>query len=379
MGKINKIRNLYRSMHSKRDPNFFVFGSWWGNKFADNPKYLFLYMLSQGKTVMWVTKSETVLQDMKCQGYPVCMADSEEGIRACSTAKYIIYCTGTADVNENYIGGAVLINLWHGIPLKKIMYDDKINNSHRSLKSRGWDVVSYLPFKNRYIATTSDRVTEIYKHAFRMDRSHLLQWGQPRNDCFFDGSLNRREYSDIAYDKLIVYMPTHRNEGKTPIEIDKIFDLKKLNALCAKHNALFLIKKHYYHSSERADFTAFPYIIDCTSEQLDTQELLFNADCLITDYSSCYIDYLLLKRPILFYAYDYKDYLLNDREMYFNFEDVTPGPKSYEFAQFEIELEKTLSGQDEWGKRRTEITDLFYDRANQGRVSPSIVEKMRKL
>ena len=40
------------------------------------------------------------------------------------------------------------------------------------------------------------------------------------------------------------------------------------------------------------------------------------ADCLVTDYSSCCVDYALLNRPIVFYVPDEEDYLsyssLND-------------------------------------------------------------------
>lgn len=366
-------------MAKKRKKDFYVFGSWWGNKFADNPKYLYLYMLSQGKNVMWVTKNEAVRREMTCAGYPVCMADSPEGIKACSTAKYIIYCTSTADVNEYYIGGAVLINLWHGIPLKKIMYDDEINNTHKTVKAIIWDMVSYLPYKKRYIVATSDKVSEIYEHAFRVDQSHLLKWGQPRNDCFFDGNLKLKRYSSLNYEKLCVYMPTHRNEGKTSIDIASIFDLRKLNEICEQNKTLFLIKKHYYHNQEITDLSEYPFVIDCTTEQLDTQELLYNADCLITDYSSCYIDYLLLDRPIIFYAYDYQQYLQKDREMYFEFDAVTPGPKAYDFASFIDAIEKVISGQDKWMESRHEIINLFYDKANQNMVAPDIAKKMKNL
>lgn len=379
MNKLKKVVCVFLSMTKRRKDNYYVFGSWWGNKFADNPKYLYLHMFSQGKNVMWVTKNEAVLNEMARAGYPVCMADSPEGIKACATAKYIIYCTGTADVNEYYIGGAVLVNLWHGIPLKKIMYDDNVNSTHKKLKSKIWDAITYLPYKKKYVVATSETVADIYEHAFRINRDHLPVWGQPRNDCFFDGSLTRKRYSYQNYEKLCVYMPTHRNEGKTSIDIDKIFDLDRLNEICKQNKTLFLIKKHYYHAQEITDLSEYPFIIDCTTEQLDTQELLYNADYLITDYSSCYIDYLLLNRPIIFYAYDFQHYLLDDREMYFEYEKVTPGSKAYDFTSFLVAFEKVISGQDEWKMARHDIVNLFYNEENQNLVSPNIAQKINNL
>src|SRR5690606_5765020 len=42
---------------------------------------------------------------------------------------------------------------------------------------------------------------------------------------------------------------------------------------------------------------------------VDVYPLLRSVDVLITDYSSGWFDYLILDRPILFYAYDLEDYL----------------------------------------------------------------------
>lgn len=72
---------------------------------------------------------------------------------------------------------------------------------------------------------------------------------------------------------------------------------------------------------------------------MDIQELLMDTDLLITDYSSTYIDYLLLDRPMVFYDFDYQDYLRTDREMYYDYDDVTPGYKAETFGQLLDELD----------------------------------------
>ena len=36
---------------------------------------------------------------------------------------------GISDVNHTFMGRAVFLNLWHGVPLKKVGYDDdKVKN-----------------------------------------------------------------------------------------------------------------------------------------------------------------------------------------------------------------------------------------------------------
>ena len=50
------------------------------------------------------------------------------------------------------------------------------------------------------------------------------------------------------------------------------------------------------------------------------------SDLLVTDYSSVFFDYANLKRPMLFYAYDYEHYRDNLRGFYFDLEKDAPGP-----------------------------------------------------
>lgn len=54
---------------------------------------------------------------------------------------------------------------------------------------------------------------------------------------------------------------------------------------------------------------------------IDVQELMFISNVLITDYSSCFVDFLMLNRPVLFYHYD--DYENNDNEVYLNSKDLS--------------------------------------------------------
>lgn len=376
--KVCKMIALYKSMFVKKE-DLYVFGSWWGNKFADNPKFLYLNFLKKGLNAVWITKSEEIFVSMSRKRLPVLMAGSKEGIACCQKAKFAFFCTSIEDIDEYHIGGAYLINLNHGIPLKKIVYDDTVNNSHRTLKVRARSFLTAIPYRKSYIVSTSEKISKIYTSAYRKDMNHILQWGQPRNDCMFDGTLKHIQYEDVTYDKLILYMPTHRNEGATEIKINEILDLKRLNTFCEENNVIFVIKKHYYHRDELTDMKGYSRIFDYTQTVCDTQELLYNADVLITDYSSCYIDYLLLDRPILFYSYDLDNYLENDREMYFDYEEVTPGPKVVDFDSFMNCLSDLQNGFDTYKGERARVKRIFYSPDNDGPVSTKIIKSLFKL
>ncbi|MGL6024324.1 MAG: CDP-glycerol glycerophosphotransferase family protein, partial [Cetobacterium sp.] len=49
-------------------------------------------------------------------------------------------------------------------------------------------------------------------------------------------------------------------------------------------------------------------------------------DILITDYSSVFFDFAILKKPMIFYPYDFEKYRDDDRGFYFPYEETVPGP-----------------------------------------------------
>lgn len=380
MGKFKKLFKVsisYISCLSFRNKNKIIFGAWFGNKFADNSKYLFKSMLLDNRIrAIWITKNINIYNEMQKEGYEVYMHNSIKGIYHQLTASKYFTCTGKDDVAYYLLGNAKHIELWHGIPLKKIMYDDNINNNHKNDDENNLlkKIIKGPESKRLVVVSTSNKISEIYGSAFRIEKDKILQIGQPRNDVFFNNNIEDysfpKEYKDK---KVILYMPTHRKEGKVEFNINKILDLKKINELCKKNNAVFLIKKHYYHSNEKINLDDFSNIKDITNEEYDSQMLLKYTDILITDYSSCYIDYLLLDRPIIFYNFDYDDYLKTDREMYFDYESVTPGNKVNNYEELEIEIRDLLNNSDSFSEERTKVRNLFYDKENQKIVSNKFI------
>lgn len=76
-----------------------------------------------------ITKNESVCRKVRELGYEAYMFDSFKGILMQLRAKYVVVCNGISDVNHTFMGRAVFLNLWHGVPLKKVGYDDdKVKN-----------------------------------------------------------------------------------------------------------------------------------------------------------------------------------------------------------------------------------------------------------
>ena len=375
---------MYLSMIVPKNKKMMIFGAWMGRKYDDNPKYLFEYVVRNRQDIkaIWITEDKEIFFRLKEEGLPVCLSNTIKAKYLALRAKYVCTATGRIDIgskNVKYLGNSYYINLWHGIPLKKIMYDDEysiVNNNTFHNKIR--DLLDKIPFRHYYVVSTSKKIGEIYKSAFKVSEDQVLQLGQPRNDCFF---LNYENQYTKRFQgkKIILYMPTHRNEGKVHIKLDDIFNLEQLNTICKSSEAVFLVKKHFYHGGEKDITVGYDAIFDITNEITESQTLLDAADILITDYSSCYIDYLLLNRPIIFYNYDIENYKKNDRQMYFEYELVTPGKKCVNYSQLATELINLMNGEDGFKEERIKVRNLFYDPEVQGVVSSKIVDELLKI
>lgn len=381
-----KILITYLSMLSLRSRKIYVFGAWYGEKFSDNSKYLFLEAIKDKSiTSVWITKNKGIYIFMKKFGFKVYMYNSLKGVYYQLKASVYFTCVSRKDINALLIGNATRINLWHGVGLKKILSDNKINKTKkgnginafiRKIKKN----VKRFPYRKEYILSTSDTMSKIFSGAFRRNIEKIWQLGQPRNDIFFDDTLELESFSiKEPGKKLILYMPTHRNEGKTSMFLESILDLRLLNEFCRENNVLFVIKKHFYHSTEKENLNSYTNVKDITQTEYDSQQLLKHTDILITDYSSCYVDYLLLDRPVIFYNYDHESYVLNDRDLYFDYNTTTPGEKVKNFKELYTALEKVLiEGIDPFAEYRQFVKNIFYSEDNQKKVGKKILEYVKE-
>jgi CDP-glycerol glycerophosphotransferase (TagB/SpsB family) len=83
---------------------------------------------------------------------------------------------------------------------------------------------------------------------------------------------------------------------------------------------------------------------------------------LISDYSSCYIDYLALDRPVILYAYDMEDYLSKERNIFIPFSENKVGAIVKTRKEFSEALRNVCN---DWAdvihkEGRKELKDKFF-------------------
>jgi len=383
LGTVKRIP-LLLSQLSVRSQNIYIFGAWYGEKFSDNSRAMYLYALEHsGKKCFWICKNKQLYTRLKQAGLPVLRVYSPKGIYYQLRAGVAFSTTGIVDFCRELMGGCTHVELWHGIGGKKVGFDDKFFcETALSPRCRFYAWLEKRALGKRYFIAPSPEMKRIFQSAFRIKDDHFIYAGQPRNDMFYDKDYPMQTISreEFGGKKILLYMPTHRKEGAQQMDIAQLLDLAALDSFCKTHNAVFLIKKHFYHGAEKEHLEAYPNIIDITNRSVDANELLMIADCLISDYSSCVTDYLLLDRPVFYYCFDYQEYVAQDRELYWPFDMITPGPRVEKFPELLEELEQTLvRGQDAYSAERKRVRDMFYAPENQAPAAQKILASVQQM
>ncbi|WP_188454986.1 CDP-glycerol glycerophosphotransferase family protein [Virgibacillus oceani] len=356
--------------------NLVVFGGESGQGFRGNTKYIFLEMVKNPNLkCVWISKNNSVISELTQRGFTAYKHHSWKGITAQLRAKLVIHSHSiNDDFSKSFLGGAISYSTWHGVGLKKVWGANKNTFSYKILHETSWLrrtfgklVVKTNQAKTNYVVSTSPAVSSYYPETFLVPKENVLELGQVRNDVFFNDSEEDLTIPDwIKNEKIIMYMPTHRKFGKLETDINLVFDFQGLNGYCSQAGYKFLVKRHMYSTGQVP--TIYENIIDISNESYDPQLLLKYTDMLVTDYSSCYTDYLLLDRPVLFYSYDLDVYLKKSNEMYFNYFDVTPGSKVINFPKLLEEIKLNTEEPDIYKTERDRVLNVFYSKENQVEV-----------
>jgi len=160
----------------QKDKNLWVFGSWFGEKFADNSKYLFLYVKEYHPEIrpIWLTRNSELVKKLREKGYETYKTYSTNGFSYSIKAGCVIVSTGTGNINQFATNKAKKVQLWHGTPLKKIGYDN-VYFSNRLRRANKFKVIILKLFfflDNSYdlVIATSNESKKKMVSAFRADK-----------------------------------------------------------------------------------------------------------------------------------------------------------------------------------------------------------------
>lgn len=369
-----------------RTNSVWVFGAWYGAKFSDNSRYLYLYILNNHPEIkaVWLTRNRNVKRKVKKAGGVSHHVHSLLGVWYSLVAKQIIISSGKRDVNYLFINGANKVQLWHGSPLKKIGLDDKFANFNSYFHKK--IVPVFFPFiyefNYDFVASNAKIFSPIMASAFNVSIEQILETGCPRNDIYYSHEISnfnndlRVKFKDC---KLVYYLPTFRNyKGAKSLLNLNDFDNDKIELLLEEENIVFVSKGHYVDNTlNKTKENSKGRIIHLSDDNVDdTSFLLKDADLLITDYSGAYFDFLLTEKPLIFAAFDLEDYKTSSRELYFDYEKAVAGPIVKNWSEL-LDSLRTIWNDENYSdlvKEKNAEFNKYHDAENSRRVFESILK-----
>lgn len=367
----------------RRNRKWIVFGSWMGKHYIDNPRYLYEYLL-EGENdykLIWVGDIAIKNEVRQGKGSVFAKKNSIKAIYYLLKSKYI-FISQTAGLDLTPLSlyrKATIVQCWHGVPVKNIMpsADEKKNDGKKEKLRKIVRRFAGISIQYSYFVSASPKNNAIFKQAFGdigATDENMLHSGYPRNDMLINFEQTqieqlKRKYSRLlGFDvskRIILYLPTYRRKENL-LESLCVRNKKEtllLNNLLNKYNAILIEKNHfrtYERMSKRGDITEGDLMIKIeTNHRVNIQELLLITDILISDYSGAFLDFLLLDRPIIHYAYDYYFYKNEDQGLCYDIKEFAAGKVADNFDGLIEELEALLKGNDKYRNKRLQVKNDF--------------------
>ncbi len=355
----------------KVDSNKIVCTNFKGKGYGDNPKYIVEELIKRRPEIdiVWaVNKKDTSIPTNIRQ----IKIGSIKWFFELSTAKVWINNTRF----QKYVRkrkSQFYIQTWHGgsIPLKMVEKDaqDILDISYINAAKNDSKMIDIM------ISNSKD-LESLYKKSFWYD-GEVMNIGCPRNDLLFDKkhfeeitSKVKNKFNIPENKKIIMYAPTFRDNydfNYFSIGYEKIirglreYDSNEYVYAIRLHPNI--AKKYKIDDENIYNFSLYP----------DGYELLVATDILISDYSSTFVDFMCLKRPIYLYVPDYDKYM-SGRGIYSYYNEL-PFPINYSNENLE---ESIISNEYE---ENLEKINAFYKRkefADDGHASERVCNLIEK-
>ena len=302
------VRKIYRMLSSvvRTDPRKICFISY--PDIADNSLELSRRLEERGEgfTLIWLVKDESLAKERLASlasprtGVIICKAYSLAGLLHALSARIIYHTHGLYTFMSN-LERQLVVNLWHGMPLKTIGSYDTGSDGR----------ASRLPIGDIAVAT-SPLFRDVMAKAFTLPKGSVWLTGQPRTDRLV-------RMAQITPATTVLWMPTYRisvegalrqDSGSGVVE-DLLRDFTALDAALDEDAPPLFVKLHpmdYLNTIDLPFLEKVKFLKRDDPASRDLEKLMAGAKALITDFSSAAVDFAILQRPVGFYTPDADDY-----------------------------------------------------------------------
>lgn len=369
-----------------------VFGC--GAGIGDGALALHRYVENRGHDVVWLTSSDREDADAAALGIRTIRKSGIRGWWATARAGVVVVTHGLGDVNRYANSGAFVVQLWHGIPLKRIGLDSPATTQVPNVPGAAVLrlLVTYLyrsaAQRIRVLPAASHRSRGRLESAFGLPGDRVVVTGEPRVDVLSHGSEDERRAAASALlhrvdqdlpqtARTILYAPTWRDGAADPA-VPTADEWVRIVRALEERDAVLLVRSHPLGEGSYLPPLPTRRVRMLGSAVLaDVTPALPAVDVLITDYSSLAFDVGLLGMPVLFLTPDASEYA-RTRGFYGRLDDVTGDDAASSWTELVAQLDALLCDDDVFTSRAERSATLsaemhaYRDGNNTRRVYQAI-------
>lgn len=277
----------------KTDENLALFVSYGGKQYSDSPKVIFESMRrdSRFEKVKYVWAFEQP-EKFNIEGARKIQINSLGYFITALRAKIWVTNVNVERGLNFKRRNTIYLNTWHGTGPKKG------GNAVKGRKDYDFSRVDIF-------CCDGDYTKNVFIKWFNAKEENMIECGRPREDELLEFTEKdkvriQKELRIPEGKKVCLYMPTWREYGNRNLTV-KLWE----NELSEKY--VMLVRTHHFAQNDVFAQVNGDFWIDVSSYP-NVNELYYVADVLISDYSSAFFDYGLLKKPMVCFAYDYEQY-----------------------------------------------------------------------
>lgn len=288
----------------------------------------------------------------------------------------------------------VIVNLWHGIPIKKLyaLWNPDVKKRLDRVKYRHYERKKYAGLITS--STIDSYAMSTMFHPIKYE--NIWTTGLPRNDFLLLDSNNLPSYLKNQLNlvdeiksgkKLILYAPTYRQTVAVKDAFYYKFsetEIVSLKELLIKHNAIFGFRMHYFRNDANLfnveDYVDNKLIFNLGHDLIpEISSVLRASDYIISDYSSVFIEALYLNKPVFSFAYDKKHYSENQDGLLYDDDIIFPGVVTETFNELMKTLEDELTSAKQINTEKYKISQKFFFNTIDTNNSARVIDKVKKI
>ncbi|KTS70059.1 glycosyl/glycerophosphate transferase [Microbacterium testaceum] len=374
-----------------RSRELWVFGCAVG--VTDGALALWRFAAARGARTLWLVADATQEREAERLGIPSARKDSVRGLWATARARVIVVTHGFGDVQRYAVTGAFIVQLWHGIPLKRIGLDSSETTRAGAALARRVLAVFYRRTTRQIslLPAASHLVRGRLETAFGLPDARLPVTGEPRVDVLSRGSAEERRHAaraaldeacgrPLGGTRVILYAPTWR-DGEPDPAVPDAGEWDAITAALDRLDAMLLIRSHPLGAGDYTPPVPHDRVGTLGSDRVaDITPLLPGIDLLVTDYSSLAFDAALVPLPVLFFAPDLEEYTAR-RGLYGTYAEVAGTDPARTWTDVLAWVGGILNDPTEAlaaSRRRSETVHAHRDGRNTERVYREIRRRLER-